>query len=74
MKKGAKKENLPCERERIVFRKATLLQAYNISGRVRGMGIGERKRESNFFYYSTDVLSQDWLAQNTHFTSAPNPN
>ena len=60
-KKKKKKENSPCERKRIVFRKATLLQAYNVSGKVKGMGRGDRKRESNFFYYFADVSDQDWL-------------
>ena len=58
-KKKKKKENSPCERKRIVFRKATLLQAYNVSGKVRGMGRGEKV---DFFYYFADVSGQDWLA------------
>ena len=48
-KKKKKKENSPCdrERERIVFRKASLLQADNVSGKV--------KRESSSYYYFADV-------------------
>ena len=36
-RKKKKKENSPCdrERERIVFRKASLLQADNVSGKVK---------------------------------------
>ena len=61
MRKRRKRKKIHCVRERMMFRKATLLQAYNVSGKVKGMGRGERERESNFFYYFADVSDQDWL-------------
>ena len=39
---------------------STLLQAFNVSGKVREMLRGERKRENGFFF--ANVLGQDWLA------------
>ena len=44
---------------------STLLQAFNIFGKLREMGRGERKRENSFFFfynYFAVVSSQDWLA------------
>ena len=61
-KKKQKKENSPCERESIVFRKTTLLQAYHVSGKLKGMGREQRKSEISFLFYFADVSGQDWLA------------
>ena len=40
---------------------STLFQGFNVSGKVREMGRGERERENVFLLFA-DVLGQDWLA------------
>ena len=53
------------EKKKEIMAPSTLLQAFNIFGKLREMGRGERKRENGFFFfynYFAVVSSQDWLA------------
>ena len=52
------------KKKKEIMAPSTLLQAFNIFGKLREMGRGERKRENGFFFYNyfAVVSSQDWLA------------